>query len=117
VRNAIHQFYDSGLDERVRRARWAREDAAQQAFIEHVGAQEFERRREQAEAKREALLDLADEINGLWDDVIDVDLPEPPPLPDALPPGPTDEPLVDSEWDYAEATRRLKAYRAYEEDV
>jgi len=42
-------------------------------------------------------------------------LPEPPAIPEAEVHGMDGVPLIDSDWDWAEQTRKLIAHRAYED--
>jgi hypothetical protein len=116
ARGALAPFYDSTLAQRARNAysEWRREAQA----IVDAGTDQamLDRIRGQARAKLAELRTEIDTINdAMRMDIDDFDLPE------IVIPGPdpslgvtADEPLFDSEWGFAEQTRRLidsKAYR------
>ena len=118
VLKATRPFYDPGLDDRVREARREWEQRAGQVLEREIGQEQLERLRLDAEAK---LDDLTAEIEALndalrVDEIEGIDLPDIPDIPAAKVDGSDGKPspLIDSGWSFAEQSRRLKAYRAYE---
>ena len=116
VRQAVRPFFDSELDQRVREVRREWEAEAQAALVDQLGEGEREQLREAAEERLAELQDQVAEINdSLRVDPTGMEFPEPPAIPHAESAGADDEPLIASEWGYADATLRLRAQRAYEE--
>jgi hypothetical protein len=114
VVDATRPFYDPGLDDRVRAARREWEERAQEVLMERVGEERLARLREDADTKLEELTRRIAELN---EEIEDMELPEPPEIPEADASG-TDHlpsPLIDSDWDWAEQSRRLIAHKAYED--
>jgi hypothetical protein len=106
VRDAMRPFYDFDLDRRVGEARreWVRE--AQAVLDDQIDHNQLERLSSEAQAKLETLRQAIDAIN-------DLELPNPPRGPQARTEG-YGKPLISSEWDYTDQTRRLIAHKAYE---
>jgi hypothetical protein len=115
VREALDFYYDHTLDGRVRKAREEWEREAQQALDQQLGPDVLDRIRDEAEAQLEELEEQVDALN----DALRIDLGGIT-LPEFVPPEPEDReyglpcPLIDSDDDYAEASRRLIAHKAYE---
>lgn len=116
VRDALDPFFDRTLDLRVWEARseWMRQ--AQDTLDEQISQEQLESLSSQAQAKLDTLRDEIDAIN----DALRIaagDVLELPAIPEV--PGPEfdsvpSKPLVSSDWDYVEQTRRLIAHKAYE---
>jgi hypothetical protein len=116
LRDAIEPFYDLTLDDRVESARVQWEAEAQETLEAHLGEDKLDRLRDQAEARLEELEELRDEINDLLNAAVGDDFEFPKvEVPEAeIDSKPDGEPLFDSGDDYADATLKLKASRAYE---
>ncbi len=113
VRDALDPFFDHTLAERVVEAGDEWLDDAQQAIDAATDTDLIDRMGERAQRLQAEL----DDINAQLATYQDIDLP---PLivpePEPLPPPPT-RPLLDSDDDFAEQCRRLRAHKAYETDV
>jgi hypothetical protein len=113
---ALDGFYDHTLDQRVEEARDAWEQEQQQRLVDHLGPEQLAEIRTKAEDRLADLDELVDEINdALTVEVEGVEfapfeVPEPEDREYGLP----DTPVISSDWDYAEQTRRLQARKAYE---
>jgi hypothetical protein len=118
VMEATAPFFDSGLDKRVRQARWEWEADAERVLLDQIGEEQLAQLRADAEAKLDDLQDQAAELNDalVVDRIEGVDLPEVPKVirgqangVDGLPP-----PLINSDDDFADQCQRLRAHKAYE---
>ena len=116
----LDRFYDHTLDRRVKDAIREWERQAQELLDASLDPEALAAMRENVEQKLEELDDLVAEINdALRVDALRVDAPVEPPEFEAPEPverdyGLDDAPIADSDWDYPEQTRRLKARKAYE---
>jgi hypothetical protein len=118
VEAAIELYFDSSLSRRVAAAKSAWEEEAQEALEAQVDEDRLAAIRERAAVKleevREEIAALNEGLRMAVDDNID--------LPEAVVPEPEIDgeklgrlaPLVSSDWSWAEATRALKAQKAYE---
>ncbi|MEJ7798434.1 MAG: hypothetical protein WKF42_08050 [Solirubrobacteraceae bacterium] len=114
ARDAINPFFDRSLERRVGDARREWLQAAQTAVEAQMGTDELERIQQEAAAR---LDDLRDEITAINDALhVDVDPGDLPPIvvPAAQLNGGADGlPLIDSNWTFADQSRRLKGHKAY----
>lgn len=113
--DALDRFYDHTLDRRVEDAIREWERQAQELLDASLDPEALATMRENVEPKLGELADLVTEIN----DALQVDTPVELPVFEAPEPverdyGLDDDPIADSDWDYPEQTRRLKARKAYE---
>jgi hypothetical protein len=95
VRDAVEPFFDATLESRVRaaQAEWKREATVDGDYSE-------------LEAERDRLLADVQALNALLADA-ELEAPDPPELPEPQPTEDADEPLFDSDWDFADATAAL----------
>jgi hypothetical protein len=113
---ALAPFFDNTLDARVFEAEAAWRTAAQAAIEDQMDADHLARIRDDAEQRLETVRAEVDALNAaLRVDANDFDLPELV-VPEAQlnghrPP----EPLVDSDWSFAEQCRRLLESKSYQE--
>lgn len=116
VRKAIGPFYDSGLDDRVRRARREWESEARQVLADEIGEDQLDQLRDDAEAKLDTLAGEVEKLNDALtiDEIRGLSLPEVPPIPGAEVNGADGKPLISSDWDFGQQSRRLKSHKAYE---
>lgn len=116
VRDALDPFFDRTLDRRVREAQSEWEQQAQDTLDEQISPDQLEHLSSQARAKLDSLRDEIDAINDALRVVaVDgLDLPELPEVPAAECDPVSGEPLITSDWNYVEQTRRLIAHKAYE---
>jgi hypothetical protein len=113
VRQAIKPFYDTSLDRRVLDARRAWETEAQARLDEQLDQDELNRIQREAAAKLAKLeAEIAAINEALNISVADIDLPEIV-VPEPVLGEPPDGAVIDSQWDWSEQTRRLKAERDY----
>jgi hypothetical protein len=110
IEAAVAPYFDSTLAAREQAARrlW-REEAERRidALLDNDEIDELQDRYDAARAEIEAINDRLSEI------VDELELPEPPELPEPELSGERN-PLIDSEWGFVAGTLRLKAGRAYE---
>jgi hypothetical protein len=117
VLKATAPFFDSGLDERVRRARREWEAEAQRKLEAEIGEEQLAQLRADAEQK---LVDLEVQVEALnnaltVDEVEGLELPETPDVVegtaevDGLP-----SPLIDSGWGFIDQCQKLISHKAYE---
>jgi hypothetical protein len=113
--DAIEPFYDASLDRRVSDAKAAWVEQAQARLDAQIDQEQLARIRTDAEANLGDLRDELDALNESLSVAVDgFDLPEieiPAPVLNGHSNG---LPLIDSDWDFAEQSRRLKESRAYE---
>jgi hypothetical protein len=111
-------FYDASLDGRVREARAEWEQRAQASIDEQIDQAKLERLRADAEDKFDTLRDEINAINEALrvDEIEGIDLPEPEIPETEIETEPDGEPLIDSDWDYAEASLRLIGHKSYEQN-
>lgn len=116
VRRAIKPFWDGTLEERTREVRRTWEAEAQKAFEDALGEDQLDQLRSEAEDRLGDLEELVAEVNEQLRVEVPAGLalPKPPAIPKAEIDGVDGLPLLDSDWNYGEATLRLKAHRAYE---
>jgi hypothetical protein len=114
ARDAIAPFFDYDLAERVDEAReeWLAE--AQEMLAKQLGPERLDEMREQAEAKLAELQEQVQAVNdGLKVDATGIKVPKID-VPDPEVDGADDDPLISSEWGFAEGTRALRARKRYE---
>lgn len=116
ARTALDPFYDHSLRRRGRDAARAWEQDAQGRLHEVIGAERLAAFRDEAQAKLDAMRDQVAALNtGLRLDASDLDLPDfDPPEPVV---GDTPEPLVSSNWTFADQCAALIASKNYEGPV
>ena len=112
--DAISPFYDASLDQRVADARREWVKAARAALGEQLDMELLEQLQQNAQERLAELendiAELADEISGdLTFPAAEVPEPEISALADG-------DPLIDSDWSFADQSRRLKASKAYEDE-
>jgi hypothetical protein len=115
---ATAPFFDTTLARRSLELELQWREEAKQVLAEGLDDEQLARLRRDAQATLDELEDKRDELNeALRVDADGIELPEPPEVPwgevdgaGGLPPS-----LIDSNWDFAEQTRRLKAHKSYEE--
>jgi hypothetical protein len=110
---AIGEFYDRNLNQRVREARNQWRDAAQEVIEEALGDDRLEHR--EAETRLAAMQEEVDALNeAVRVDIDDLDLPdiEIPEADTSLGENAPD-PLIDSQWGFVEQTQRLIESKAY----
>jgi hypothetical protein len=116
VDRSLLQYWDHGVADRAAEAKDALESEANARLADQLGDEFLEELRARAEAKLEDLDTLADEINAeLAIDPESIDGFDMPEVVEVLI-GETDcanEPLFDSDVDWSESTRRLKARKDY----
>ncbi len=112
VLDATRPFYDPGLDDRVREVRREWEEHAREIVLEEIGEERLAQAREDADSR---LRELTAGIAKLNQEIEELELPEPPEIPEAEASGGDRlaSPLIDSAWDWAEQSRRLIAHKAY----
>ena len=116
VREAIDPFYDHKLFARVESARWKWRRAAQAAIDAQLDHAQFGRIRKTAERELEKMRGKLEEISEMARAAtadLNVDLPPveiPGPEIDETQQG---EPLLSSEWSWADQTKSLKARKSY----
>jgi hypothetical protein len=115
VLDATRPFFDSDLDDRVRVARRDWEERVNALLVEQIGEEDLARIRTEAE---EQLVEIREKATALdralrVEEIEGIELPEPPEIPKAETGEVDGSPLIDSDWDWAEQTRRLIAHRAY----
>jgi hypothetical protein len=113
---AIAPFYDFKLWHRVRQARDEWMEHAQKTLTDQLGVDWLERLRRETEAKVKELEGEVEMLNDrLHFDAIRVELPDPPEIPESEVDGSNAkaQPLIDSDWDFVEATRRLILHKNY----
>ena len=113
--DALDGFYDHTLDRRVKEAEDAWQREADQALIDHIGADALQQMRTDAEERLSQVDDLIAEVNDIL--TVNVDDVELPPFVVPEPEAERGTPLpaiLSREWDWAEQTKRLKARKAYE---
>jgi hypothetical protein len=115
AREAIAPFYDADLARRVAEVRQEWLDRALEVINANLDTARLGRIRAEAADKLDQMRDQIDAINDqLRVDVDDFDLPDLPPIPQALTQGLAPEPLLDSSWSFIDQCRALidsKAYR------
>lgn len=116
VLKATLPFYDPGLDDRVKVARLEWEEKVNAVLVEKIGEEDLGRIRADAEKQLEEIREKATALDKALrvEEIEGIKLPEPPEIPEAEVDGMDGLPLIDSDWDWAEQTRRLIAHRAYE---
>jgi hypothetical protein len=117
VLEATRPFFDPGLEDRVKAARRRWEEEVNAVLAEKIGEEDLERIRTDAERQ---LIEIREKATALdralrVEEIEGIELPEPPAIPEAEVQGMDGLPLIDSDWDWAEQTRRLIAHRAYED--
>jgi hypothetical protein len=121
VRDALAPFFDSTLDLRVMEAETAWMEQAQAALEEQIGHEQLESLSAEARAKLNTLREEIDAINDALrvEEVAGLELPQLPEIPrpeiDPAVAGRNGKPLISSDWNYTEQTRRLIIHKAYEE--
>jgi len=114
AREALAPFFDYTLAARIDKAKYEWKVNAQAALEEQISGTANE-----VVDRTQACLDdlaLAKEDLEAVGDVDDYDLPDLPVAPEAeIEAVAAEDPLMDSEWDWVDATTRLKAEKRYEE--
>jgi hypothetical protein len=116
AREAIRPWFDTSLERRMREARQAWEEKAQQALVEQLGADQIEQLRREAEEKIAELHDLRDQVKDAMyvDDLDGVVLPDPPEAPEPDVKGvASNRPLIHSDWELIDQARGLRAHKSY----
>ncbi len=117
VLEATGPFYDPGLDDRVSSARREWERKVNAVLVEQIGEEDLEQIRADAEQQLVEIRDRATALDKALrvEEIEGIELPDPPEIPEAEVEGSDGLPLIDSDWDWAEQTRRLIVHRAYED--
>lgn len=114
VRNAIKPYFDATLAARVAEARYQWREEAQRVLEEQIDGHALARIRERAAVRlvelEAELEDINEQMRIATDDV--VDLPQPV-IPEPEIDDEARQPLVSSDWNWAEATRALKGRKSY----
>jgi hypothetical protein len=115
-------YWDANLGGRASRMKQAWQREAQAAVDAAIDNDELERINSEADeavaavnAARERLADLDQEIDDLVEDA-DIELPDPPGLPEAEVDEDAQKPLIDSRWGFVAGSQALKARKAYQVD-